>query len=253
MEKNQKKYPTFGDITAVLAIIVSIISLAISINMNSQTIKLTKRLNSEEYQISESLKYDLMQMIAILKTINAKTYIEGDVDFSYELEAIKSIQSKPGYHYFLNRFDNVYNKKTIEYGVLQLTDLLTAGASKVSIKTMSLLILDELSNNIDLQRGVEKDFESVLKYMCLKDGGLTTTQKHNDLEYEAFDDLHDFFHYLVNKGIEDQDVLLCLGIWHQDQEQIQSAREKGASDCDTYDILKKYQQEYYIFSKENTK
>ena len=249
MNKTQKKHPTFGDITAILAIIVSVISLVITIYMNSQTVKLTKRLNSEEYQISEKLKYDLMQLIAVLKTINAKTYIEGELDFSYELEELKRIQTTPGYHYFLNRFDNVFKKIPIEYGVLQLTDLISSGASKVSIKAMSKIVLDELGNSIDLQRGKEKDFEDVLRYMCLKDGGLTTVKKHNELEMKELEDWHAFFHHLVDEGIEDPDVLYFLGVLHEDKELIQSAKESGASVQNGSDIIKRYQNEYYLFCK----
>ena len=97
-----------SDLIAIIAIFVSILSLVItiivSIYLSNKTNRLTATISSEEYEMTESMKSDLTEIVSLLKTIENEafliSYIGGSADFSMELPALKNIQTRPGYRVF---------------------------------------------------------------------------------------------------------------------------------------------------------
>jgi len=79
METNTSNHNTklkTNDLLAIVAIIVSVVSLVstiiITVLINNKTNTLTEKLNSKEFQMSESVKYDLIEIAAVLRSIDLK-------------------------------------------------------------------------------------------------------------------------------------------------------------------------------------
>ena len=105
MHKNLKGHITLGNLLSVIAIIVSIASILISNRLNNKTNTLTEKVYSKEHEMSENLKYEILNMISTLRSIDAKASCEPfypeKVDYSNEIKSLEKIQSSPEYLLFL--------------------------------------------------------------------------------------------------------------------------------------------------------
>lgn len=121
-----------NDLFNVISLFLAAISTAaivLSIITFIQSSRTTKKVNSKEYQINEELKYSLMQIIASVRSIDARAAVASDINnsslpqeikanfdpgFSHELEIFNKLQSSPGYLLFLNSIESPEIRTDVE-------------------------------------------------------------------------------------------------------------------------------------------
>ena len=86
-----------------LALIVSGISFYLTNRMN-------KKVNKKDYEISENLKYEILKLIAALRSLDAKAvlsvHINQKIDYSPEIKIISDLRVSPGYLIFLHSIND---------------------------------------------------------------------------------------------------------------------------------------------------
>ena len=171
-EQKEEKKRRFDIINVIVTLVISSAALVVSIfsvHISNQT---ALKISSKEYQMSEDLKYDLIEMAAILRSIDNKADFSNfsgqNVDFSYELQSLKSIQSRPGYIVFLNTINNPSDRIEIEDGILKLTDryLVSDTLRMIDIRMRVQKILLVMAKHTDLKDSMSMDYENLLKKLC---------------------------------------------------------------------------------------
>lgn len=138
--------------------LLSIKSLRWSKKAHNTSINLTKQINSKEYQLNENLKETAVQIIAVVRSIDAKVALTLDnnklsygkdykLEFSYEIKLLAGILSSPSYILFLKAIVDDELRYNME---LYLQKLYIIISSKIEfddykkIRSWCLLILQQL-------------------------------------------------------------------------------------------------------------
>lgn len=229
--------------------------------------KLIKKINSKEHELSESMKYELIEMIAILRAIDQKAAFnlerKGKIDYSPEIKRLKELQAKPGFLIFLNSISDDYQKgrvtecSWVEHIIAVLCDWLLPSVTddEEDIEGIRLIvheIIDILLNkHADLKGQFGVEYEELLFSICSLKGG------YSQFDYVGAEEIADkkmknrnFLHYLIeNRKIQDPNVLL----WHgrsqlfkfEGEADIKNALDNGADEAVKIDdVIKKYEKEH---------
>lgn len=276
MSKNNNKHLEIPDRIAVIAIIVSVVSLISTIiitvisndktnqlteQLNDKTNSLTERLNSKEYQMSENLKYEVMELVAILRAIDTKAAVsqldDYKLDFDTEIQSLTKIQSSPGFIVYLHSIEKREERHTLERQIRQLTDtyLMSPKWSQnvPLIRGIIHIIMETLQQYTDLTESMNMPYDSLLKDLC--SDGVFADYDYEELERaveKANMETKAFLEYLMNKGIEDPNVVYYYYeyIIRDDHDKVIAAVKAGArSNVSIEEIEKKYGAEYEEFLK----
>lgn len=142
----------------IISIIISIIALRKSKRAHKETINLTKKINSKKYQLNEDMYEVVVQIMSVVRAVNAKAYVvfeEGTsshecdytIDYSYEINLFSKILSSPGYLLLLKAIDDDKKRTKMES---YLNKLVLSISSKIEfedlpkIRRWSLFILQQL-------------------------------------------------------------------------------------------------------------
>ncbi len=242
MKKSLKNQITFGNMLSVIAIIVSVIAIVFTNN-------LTKKVNSKEFQMSENLKYELLKMVADLKSIESKASIQHlmpeEMDYSKEMEDISNFRTSPGYLIYLNSLPNDDDRLMFDLSLL----LLTSSKNTISTEDVRALThntLEKMKNETNLKKSLNKEVSVLIAELC--EMRIVAPQ----YEHKKPDDdgvLAGFLKYLlIEKRIDDPDVLMLYGVIENDTVSLKQALDAGANRRITFfEIVQKYQSEYDEF------
>ena len=126
----------------VLALLVSGFSFYLTNRMN-------KKVNKKDYEISENLKYELLQLIAALRALDAKAvispHVNEKVDYSQELQVISNLRMSPGYLVFLHAIDNDKDRFWVDFNI-QYLSIIGHKLPMQDIRMFSNRLLDLLKN-----------------------------------------------------------------------------------------------------------
>lgn len=255
-------------IVSVFALFASLATIVVTVHMNNKTNELTERLNSKEYQISESLKYDIIELVSILRAIESKSFLarfvdDYEIDYSTELQMLKKIQTRPGYRVFLHSIDGDGNRHQIEILIQHFIDfyLTSPTTTSTEIGDQVQLILNEIGENTDLTSNLNMDFNDFIKDLCHIER--MVPKEYDSLEHE--ERYCDFVQYLlVFKDYDDPDIEYYYSYFcEMDTLRAMEAVKKGAICVDLDEeyeegfwdwylwrnIKEKYSDEYRTFLK----
>lgn len=185
------------------AIIISIIAIVSSH-------RATMKVSSKEYEMSQNMKSDLVELVAALRSIDDKAAMSKsewkEYDFSSELKLLNDIQSRPGYQCVLYFLQNGSDRFEVENGLKTLTCVYLASnkASMTEIRSQADRIMKVLGYHPNLMSIKVIEFEKILQFML---------NARNYPEVEVGDVLRehesrrkDFLEKLMREGYEDPNI-----------------------------------------------
>jgi len=243
-------------IITIISLVLALVSLAaivLSFISYKESSKTTLKVNSKEHEMSESMKSELLELVAILRFIDRKAasvdYFQRRHDFSYEIDRLSKIQMSPSYLIYLHST----GLETVDDNINCLLELLLMNESEMmnNIRFWIRVILKELGEYTNIKDGEKVNFEKLLKKWCTKkccfvvpDLNYSVKKMKELLKDKAF------MEKLKDEGNNDGDVdyihkVLCTAI-------DENAIEIGWNvNCwvTKKDVLQKYQEEYKEFLK----
>jgi len=172
-------------------------------------LELTSKINSKEYQIYEDLKYSLMQVIASIRSIDAKAAVGIDSnnnpflkekhkpDFSFEIEIIKKMQSSPGYLIFLHSINDNKARFEVEAIFRNLSEKLSLMDYSL-IRESTHLLMKYIQNNLNKEL-MNDEVYKMMNEFCEMEGVFTNFNYDKLMEYK--EEAMSFKKYLEEKKI----------------------------------------------------
>jgi hypothetical protein len=210
---NIEDYQKLSIILTLLLAVFSLVALIFSGIAAYNANQTTKLVTSTDYKISENLKYDLLEMVAVLKSIDNKAmqYVITDekIDFSNEIESLNSIQMSPGYIVFLSlSTKDEKDRLRVESGIRALSDyfLVSKCMTMSEIRWQVRVVLEVLAKNANLDNGrMTMQFSDWLEYVCNNEMEYTISETSYNRELNTRN--KDFVEYLKRYHEDDCDVL----------------------------------------------
>ena len=85
---------------------------------------MNRKVNRKDYEISENLKYELLRLVAALRSLDAKAvispHVEGKMDYTQEIGVISELRMSPGYLVFLHSINNDDDRFWIDFNIQML-------------------------------------------------------------------------------------------------------------------------------------
>ena len=142
-----------------ISIVISIFALYKSWKANKKHNELLKQINGTEFQLNEKLKEMAIQIIAVIRSVDAKAAMalkyeklpnkeEYNIDYSYEMNLLSNILSSPAYILFLKSIEDDEKRGYMES---YLHNLVLKLSSKIEvedlekIRNLSRLILQQIN------------------------------------------------------------------------------------------------------------
>jgi hypothetical protein len=226
-----------------LALIVSGVSFYLTNRMN-------RKVNRKDYEISENLKYELLRLIAALRSLDAKAvlspHLKGKMDYSQEIKVISELRVSPGYLVFLHFITNDDDRFWIDFNIHFLS-VEGNNMSMKDIRKFSNRIINILKNKTDLKGILDLEVLDLMKEICDMKGTAPQyeEEKVEDKEPPIFDS---FINYLVSNGNSDPDVKVWYGVLYNNTEVLKQALDAGGNSKSTQqEIVDKYKSEFETF------
>lgn len=226
----------------VLALLVSGISFYLTNRMN-------KKVNKKDYEISENLKYEIMKLIAALRSMDAKAvlapHFKQAMDYKQEIDILSQLQTSPGYLLFLHSVVNDDDRMMLD---LAMKMLIINGNSmnRKDIRIFANRILSFIKNKTNFKDVLDIDVIALLDDLCDMRG--TSPEFDESTVKQDNVKLKDFFEYLIKNGNTDPDVLLFYSIFVNDKELTEKAINLGASlNVTDKELIERYKKEYNAF------
>lgn len=250
--KNEDFQKTNTILTLVLTIF-SLIALILSWISFHNSSNITEKINSVEFQISKEVRYQMIELVCALRSIDTKAavapHINEKIDYSEEREVLSKIQRSPSYHTYLLSIKDKDDRLLFDMRIRLLSESLLVfdNESSYEIRNWVHLILDHFVEGTDLEEAMQMKYNDMLVNLCKMEG-----------VYSAFTPMPDepniiadFTEYLiVEKRVNDPDVLLLNGAYNNDAEVMKKALDAGANRNVTSEMLiEKYSVEYDEFIK----
>lgn len=178
---------TLSNVIAFCALLVSIYALHSSKKANEKSNALTKQINSKEYQLNENLKEMAVQIISVVRSVDAKAALALEnektrgkrkykIDYSYEINLLSKILSSPAYMLFLKAIEKDDNRLYIEYFMHRLVLIISSEIEfddLQKIRNWSSAILDQLQYNKNIDYIKDDTLRKYIDDFCQMKGVLT--------------------------------------------------------------------------------
>lgn len=200
------------DMGDMLSIIISFVALVFSVISYHGSSKTTMLVNSKEYEMSQSMKFDMVELVAVLRSIDDKAamnlYRGTDVyfDFSHELQLIRALQTRPGYLVFLYSIDNRPDRYEIEKRLKMLAGyyLVSPAASMTDIRWEVERVLTVLSYHSDFKDMQDMDYEEMINFLCSAKNHEPVNEGYRITEHDTR--YKEFLELLMKKGYDDPNI-----------------------------------------------
>lgn len=226
-----------------LALVVSGLSFYLTNRMN-------KKVNRKDYEISENLKYELLRLVAALRSLDAKAvispHVEGKMDYTQEIGVISELRMSPGYLVFLHSINNEDDRFWIDFNI-QMLSITGNDLSMHEIRMFSNRILDIVKNKTNLKGILDLEMMELMKEFCEMKGAAPEYKevKEEDAAEELF---KAFVFHLVEEGNDDPDVLVWHAVLYDNTDLLKQALELGGRPNSTKrDIIDKYKDNFQKF------
>lgn len=200
--------------------IISALALIFAIFASYFSYKATMKVSSKEYEMSQNMKYDLVEMVTVLRSIDNKasllSYTDNNIDFTTEIQSLKSIQSKPGYLVFLSLIEERSERLRVENGMLLLSDyfLVSTNTQKTIIRAWVRGLLNIMEKYVDFDKSIEIDYSDVISKSCSKKTVLSKTDIDSLYLDNAFL-VRDFVYELKLEGVADPEINYLDSVFHK--------------------------------------
>ena len=208
----------FNALSLVLALF-SLVAIIISVISIRDTSRLTKKINSKEYQINEEIKYSLFQVIASVRSIDARAAVALDIlrnqnipshikknydfGFSHELDIFNKLQSSPGYLLFLESIKNTEERFGVECAFRNISMKMPLyDYSKLREDTHLLMRL--IKSNISEELRSKDRLYKTMYDLCEMEGVYTNIDYDNLQKVKM--EVMQFLDYLEQQGISNPEV-----------------------------------------------
>jgi len=231
---------------------------------NDRHNELIEKINSKEHEISENLKYEVMELVATLRSIDTKAAIAQlnnvTMDFTNDIKTLTKIQASPGFIVYLHSIKDRQERNELELQIRNLIDsfLLSPKFSQnvPVIRGAVHIIMETLQKHTNLNDSMNMPYDSLLKELC-SDGifaeydreALFRAVEKADLEMTAF------LEFLIKeKHIEDPDVDYFYYYLIDNQEFIKQAIKQGAkTNVSIFEIEDRYKEAHQEFLRQYNK
>lgn len=174
----------------------------------------SKKASKKEYQIYEDLKYQIMQVIAAVRSLDAKAAVALDIqkegnhihkpDYSLEINIIEKVQSSPGYLIFLESIENPKERFQIESIFRNLSSKISFFDNQY-IREASHLLMRHIQRNVNKKAiNDDKTYKQILMLCEMK--GVFTNNDHYNKVVEEVEERTNFVDFLINRGIKEPDI-----------------------------------------------
>ena len=228
----------------VLALVISGVSFYLTNRMN-------KKVNKKDYEISENLKYELMKLIAALRSMDSKAVLQAhfnhQISYSKEIEILANLHTSPCYLLLLHSIKNDDARMMMDV-TMQILIINGHALGVKDIRVFTNRILDYIKNEIDLQKAFDIDVITLLNNFCTMRGTAPELTEKDKQPTEQEQEFRNFIKYLVEHGNSDPNVLMYYGLYINDHKVLEKALKSGANiKVKEIEIIKKYSQEYDAF------
>lgn len=241
------------DILQFIGIIgIPAVALIVSSISYYKTNRMSKKVNSKDYEISENLKYELMQLIAVLKSLDSKAALSPGLnvkaDYLPEINEISKLVISPSYLVFLRSIDNEKDRSWVDLNIHYLV-IRGNEMSRSEVRQFSNRVLDLIKNTTSLKNTLNLDVFNLMKEFCDMKGAVP---KYEEKEAKNDNEMFSLFlSYLRNNGVDDPDVNVFYGVVNGDEELLKQALNAGGNPNITDKaIIKKYKDLYLSFIEE---
>lgn len=200
-------------IISLFLALVSLVAIVLSFISYRESTKTNLRVNSKEYHIYEDLKYSLLQVIASVRSIDAKAAVAIDIeeetgesynpDYLLEIDIITKLQSSPGYLIFLNSIKDANARLSIE-SIFRNMSMKLNSFSNTFTRGAAHLMMKYIEENLNPKVINNKELYNLMLDLCEMEGVFT------NLDYEKLvidvDNDVKFIAYLSEKGIDDPEI-----------------------------------------------
>lgn len=197
-------------ILTLILTIFSLVALIVSARASYKAIETTEKVSSKEYQMTQNMKSDLVELVAALRSIDDKAAMSKsewkEYDFSSELKLLNDIQSRPGYQCVLYFLQNGSDRFEVENGLktLSCVYLVSNKASMTEIRSQAERIMKVLDYHPNIMSMEVIEFEKILQFM-LKARNYDPIVV-GDVLREHESRRKDFLEKLMREGFEDPDI-----------------------------------------------
>jgi len=228
------------NILSLCLALISLVAIVLSFISYRESSRTNLMVNSKEYQIYEDLKYSILQVIASVRSIDAKAAVSIDIkkeyqgklpeqfkpDYSLEIDIITKLQSSPGYLIFLNSIEDSKARIAIE-SIFRNLSMKIDLFNDTFIRGAAHLLMKHIKENLNPKLINNKEVYNLILGLCDMEGVFT------NMDYETLAKVVD----------EDTGFLIYLN-------------EHDIVIPDSYtmkDIIVQYADEYKAFQQQTTK
>ena len=222
----------------ILATIVGVASFIL-------TIKNERKLASKEHELTEGLKADILQLLAIFSSIQYKRKLKGhfpkDITIDDEIVALTKARLTSGYVYLMYCIQDEDDRFIFEIRIQQIINgqisIIDAGRYACLLIETLFLICNEAKLGEEIRKIIEKMYNDEI---------LREVDPKIPSEFEGF------VKYLIKKGVTNPDVRLFHGVFENNVDIVKKALDDGAdAKCTDKMIVERYENEYKEFLKSN--
>lgn len=274
-DKEEKNQRLLSNIFSAIAVIMSVITLIYTIGIDNKATALTEKINSKEYEISQNLKYQVLQLESTLNSITNKIkniHSNGDYNITKEVNVLSDFITTPEYliiQYFIKFDDRSDFNKNMVLLADYSTKLSVEAIKKLVKKLENVLYEDYFIKKVEEYRITDKDgllreiqknkindaIEGQIKAILLDSIFSGEGDKLSSVDLESYpiatrlDTFELFLYYLaLEEQSTDPDVWLFIGSLWNDSGIIVQAIDSGANvNVTSEDLKSNYYDEYLAY------
>lgn len=229
----------------IISIIVSGLALIASSYFAFMANRTNKKVNKKDFEISETLKYDILKIIATIRTLDFKAAISNLVpktSYATECEALNQLMISPSFLLMLQSMPSEERQMTELYFHI-LSNAENTKTPNNIIRRNCHYILEVLKSKVDFKGVLDISVIKAIHNLCEIESVVDSSYEKSQSNSENKDSLFEqFVHYLIEKGIKDEDLNVLYGVMTNDNKMLETALKNGGNPNVTQgEILKRYQ------------
>ncbi len=228
----------------IISTIVSGLAIILSSYFAYIANRTNKKVNEKDYELSENLKYDILRIIATIRTMDFKAAISGQIkgiSYSEESKVLNQLMISPSFLLMLQATP-MEERQMIE---LYFHILAGAGNSNIPadiIRRDCHYIIDVFKDKVNFKGVLDITIIKAIHNLCeiesVVDSSYEKAKATTDSKNGVFES---FIQFLVEKGVGDEDVNVFYCLLTNDVEGLESALKRGGNPNVTQrEILDRY-------------
>ena len=239
----------------VVDYLIPIVALIISCVTFYLTNKTNKKVNRKDYEMSENVKYELLQLLATLESIKSKTLVAPHckvrMNYSEEIATLRKLKVSPGYLILLQSIKDESKRAQFDLNIELIIVQIGGGCSYRDLVPLTNQIA-EILQEIDVLQFSNVDVASQIKsFLATKGVAQMVKPAENEEVDEESEVIKAFTEYLIMSGCQDPDVELFYGTISNSVDVVKKAIKNGANVQITFgELVKRYNKEYQAFESQ---